>query len=270
MVDSKYIDRIVNAVKENKTGVALTGAGISAESGISTYRDPGGLWDTYKEGASGGMLAVLAAHPDKAPEILRNFFEKLLKAVPNPAHRGLAELENLGLLNAVITQNVDGLHRLAGSLTVYELHGSMYRLRCTACGEKKHLDRDALSDLARSILKNLGSTPERGEHNVFPPCEKCGKETRFDYVGFGEPVQDLTDAIQHADHCGWMMIVGTSGFVHPAASLPYRAKNHGAFIFEINPRKSELTSICDVFLKGTGSEVVPDIVAALKETVMKG
>ena len=255
----------VKAIRTRRPGAALTGAGISAESGISTYRDPGGLWDQYEEGSGGGMLAVLAAHPEKAPEILGGFFGRLEKAVPNPGHLALVDLERMGLLRSVITQNVDGLHRQAGSSTVRELHGSLYRLRCTACQERRPLDRSSLFDLAGAMLKKISESSLAEMAASMPRCS-CGEPMRFDFVGFGEAVQDLDLANRDAAACGWMLIVGTSGVVHPAASLPGLARSQGAFLIEVNPKKSDLTSSCDVFLEGAAGMVLPRLVTELKET----
>lgn len=258
------ISDAVEAIRERSFGVALTGAGVSAESDISTYRDPGGLWDTYKEGASGGMLGVLAAHPDKAPEILSGFFGRLRQAKPNPGHLALADLEHMGLLRAVITQNVDGLHRRAGNSVVRELHGSLYRLRCQICSMKKELDGSSLFELTDAMLKKLNESSLSEMSGVFPTCSCGAGPMRFDYVGFGEGVQDLDLAVQDTDSCDWMLVVGTSGVVYPAASLPDRARSHGAFLIEVNPKESELTSSCDIFLQGTAGQILPKLVSVLK------
>ena len=143
------IEQAAKIISSAKKGVAFTGAGISAASGISTYRDSGGLWDRY---GSQGMLNVLAKHPDKAHEILEDFFSSLEKARPNPAHVALAQLEKMGHLVAVITQNVDNLHREAGSKSVYELHGNLFRFRCMTCGRKQGLPREAFFEMIRPVF----------------------------------------------------------------------------------------------------------------------
>lgn len=260
------VRQAAEAIRARGLGMALTGAGISAESGISTYRDPGALYDQYDQGAQGGMLGVLANNPDKAPEILGAFFERLEKAEPNQGHLGLAELENMGLLKSVATQNVDGLHRLAGSSAVYELHGSMYRLRCVNCGQKRQLDKATLFKLGQDLVRRLTSRSMAEGGGVFPQCE-CGGRTRFDFVAFGEGVQDLEKAVKDAESCGWMLVVGTSGVVYPAASLPRHAKKNGAFLIEINPRESDLTLGCDLFLQGSAAETLPKLLAELKKQV---
>ncbi|MCP4750021.1 MAG: NAD-dependent protein deacylase [Proteobacteria bacterium] len=263
------IRKAIEAIGSRGPGVGLTGAGISAESGISTYRDPGALYDQYDQGSQGGMLGVLANNPDKAPEILGRFFGSLQQARPNPGHLGMAELEAMGVLKSVVTQNVDGLHRLAGSTTVRELHGSMYRVRCGSCGKKRSLERTELYELGERIVRATRESSLQEVGGAFPTCG-CGGRTRFDFVGFGESVQDLDLAVQDVDSCGWMLIVGTSGVVYPAASLPPQAKRNGAYLIEVNPRESDLTSTCDLFVPGTGGEILPELVSALKESRSDG
>jgi NAD-dependent deacetylase len=247
------------------TGVAFTGAGISAESGISTYRDSGGLWDRYQEGASGGFLGVLASHPEEAPEILRGFVDRLIHAKPNPGHVSLAELEKMGYIGTVVTQNVDNLHREAGNSKVYELHGNMFRLRCLGCGQKKNIGKEALRALMMPMIEELRKSDLSKLINLLPECEKCRNKMRPDFVSFGEPVQLLDDAISAVSACDLMLIIGTSGVVYPAASLPMMARSRGARVIEINPQKSDMTHLADIFLQGTAANVLPELVAALKE-----
>jgi NAD-dependent deacetylase len=257
---------IANTLKKRGPGVALTGAGISAESGIRTYRDPGGLWDTYSEGQSGGMLAVLAAHPEKAPEIIDAFFNSLEQARPNPGHLALVEMECMGLLSAVITQNVDDLHRAAGTQTLFELHGNVRRLRCTACGKKERPNRKIYFAGAREAVARLQDFNLKGLTDALPKCPACGGLVRPDFVGFGEAVQDLEPAIAAADSAGFVLIAGTSGVVYPAASLPVRAKRRGAFLVDINPEPGALTPHADVFLQGKAGDILPELVEAIKTT----
>ncbi len=263
---SNLMDKAVEAIGKGGYGTALTGAGISAESGIPTYRDPGNLYDQYDQGKQGGMLGVLMTNPEKAPEILSTFFNKLQEAKPNTGHIGLVELEKMGLLKSVITQNVDGLHRLAGNSKVLELHGSIYRMLCTVCGIKKQMEQNDLFAIADEIPNKLGTITSITEimTGILPPCS-CGGPQRFDFVSFGESVQELNEAVLDVTSCSWMLIVGTSGVVHPAATLPTYAKNNDAFLIEINPKESDLTSQCDIFLKGSAGQVVPELVNALKK-----
>jgi NAD-dependent deacetylase len=243
-----------------RKGVAFTGAGISAESGISTYRDKGGLWDRY---GSQGMLNVLAKHPDKAQEILGGFFSALEAARPNAAHLALARLEEMGHLTAVITQNVDGLHRESGCRTVHELHGNLFRLRCTSCGKKQKLAREAMFEMSRSALAQVSEFSLAAFAQAFPRCE-CGGLTRLDFVSFGESVQALPEATAAAEGCDVMLIVGTSGLVYPAAALPGFAKSGGARLLEINWKESELTPACELSIRAQAADVLPRIMECLE------
>jgi NAD-dependent deacetylase len=254
------VDRAAEMILSARKGVAFTGAGISAASGISTYRDTGGLWDRY---GSQGMLNVLAKHPDKAHEILGGFFSALEAARPNPAHLALARLEEMGHLVAVITQNVDNLHRESGTNTVYELHGNLFRLRCMTCGTKQGLTREALFGMARAALEQITEFSLAAFAQAFPRCE-CGGLTRLDFVSFGESVQSLPEATGAAEACDIMLIVGTSGLVYPAAALPGIAKSSGARMIEINWKESELTSACDLSIQAQAAEALPQIMERLE------
>jgi NAD-dependent deacetylase len=253
------IEQAAKIISSARKGVAFTGAGISAASGISTYRDTGGLWDRY---GSQGILNVLAKHPDKAHEILGDFFSALEKARPNPAHLALAQLEKMGHLAAVITQNVDNLHREAGNKSVYELHGNMYRLCCMICGKKQGLKRGDLWEMVHPVLKNSDAFSLEALIMAFRPCE-CGGMTRPDFVSFGEAVQDLSGAKTAAQTCDVMLVVGTSGVVYPAAALPAIAKTAGARLVEINWKKSELTPLCDLSIRAQAVDALPKIIECL-------
>jgi len=260
------IERAAEMILSARKGVAFTGAGISAASGISTYRDEGGLWDRY---GSQGMLNVLAKHPDKAHEILGGFFSALEAARPNPAHLALARLEEMGHVTALITQNVDNLHREAGSKTVYALHGNLFRLRCMSCGTKQNLSREAMFDMARKALEEIREFSLAAFAQVFPRCE-CGGLTRLDFVSFGESVQALPEATSAVEACDIMLIVGTSGLVYPAAALPGVAKSGGARLLEINWKESELTPSCDISIRAQAAEALPRIMESLDKLGASG
>ena len=257
------IEQAAKIISSARKGVAFTGAGISAASGISTYRDSGGLWDRY---GSQGILNVLAKHPDKTHEILDGFFSALEKARPNPAHLALSQLEKMGHLAGVITQNVDNLHREAGSKSVYELHGNLFRFRCMTCGRKQGgPQRETFFEIVRPVLNKADAFSLEAMLNAFPKC-KCGGMTRPDFVSFGEVVQDLPEAKTAAQTCDVMLIVGTSGVVYPAAALPEIAKSSGARLIEINWKESELTSLCDLSIRAQATEALPRIMACLTPT----
>lgn len=259
----RTIEKAAGIIAERGRVVAFSGAGVSKESGIPTFREPGGLWDRFSPGASGGIMGVISAYTRKAPDILEELLETFRKARPNPGHIALAELEKLGLLLSVITQNIDNLHHEAGNKTVYELHGSVYRLRCLGCGLKMTRERQEFLDQFAELIAEMR---RKGTHNIFslmPHCE-CGGMFRPDFVAFGEAVQDLPQSIEAASTCRVMLVLGTSGVVYPAASLPGYARDAGAVIIEVNPKKSALTHLADFFLEGPTGELVPRLTEAVR------
>jgi NAD-dependent deacetylase len=253
------LEKAAAVIAERGHVVAFSGAGVSKESGIPTFREPGGLWDRFEAGASGGIVGVIAAYPEQAPDILQELLITFREARPNPGHLALVKLERLGLLDAVITQNIDNLHREAGNTTVYELHGSIYRFRCMNCGRKEYRERgEFLAEFERLI----GEMRRRQIPDIFsllPVCE-CGGLFRPDFVSFGEPVQDLHASIEAAEACRVMLVLGTSGVVYPAASLPGHARDAGAIIIEINPERTSLTRLAHYFLQGQTGVVLPELV----------
>ncbi len=229
--------------------VVLTGAGISADSGIPTFRGPDGLWRRYKP----EELATPEAfkrNPRLVWEWYRWRIEMVLRAKPNPGHYALAELERMGLLRCVITQNVDGLHQRAGSRCVVELHGNILRARCTRCGY-----RVEWSEAPRDIP---------------PRCPRCGSLLRPDVVWFGEPIPEEAwrEALRYTMEARVFMVVGTSGVVYPAALLPRLARERGVPIIEVNVQPSALTEeVTDIFLEGRASTVLPRLVEHVRKNL---
>lgn len=227
---TRAVERGAAAIAASKSLVAFTGAGISVESGIPPFRGSGGLWETYDP----SILDIGTFHSDpeaawKAIKAL--FYDHWLACAPNAAHRVLAEWEECGLLAATITQNIDGLHTAAGSRSVVEYHGSLRELVCTRCGTRRE---------AKDV-----------ELAVLPPRCDCGGVLKPDFVFFGEgiPSAAARAAAASVAACDCLLLIGTSGEVHPAASLPPSAKRHGAIIIELNPKPSAYTHrIVDVFL----------------------
>jgi NAD-dependent deacetylase len=244
-------------------GMALTGAGISAESGMSTYRGPGGLWERYPEGKRMGILGMLLYYPQDAPQVLGDFFDRLEHAEPNAAHRALAELERMSLLRGVITQNTDDLHQQAGNRCVYALHGNIYRLRCLTCGSTRVLGRTAFVGLGHALVRAAAISLE-AVVDVLPLCT-CTGRMRPDVVGFGEPVQDIKEALTEVYSCAWMLVVGTSGIVRPAAALPSKAKERGAKIIEVNPLPSPISDLADIVVRAPAGEILPSVVRSVKQ-----
>ena len=232
--------------------VALTGAGVSVESGIAPFRGPGGLWTKYGEPQMDGYRKFLADPKGYWEERLnprrrRRLGIPIHEAEPNPGHFALAEMEEMGLLKVLITQNVDNLHAAAGSQNVIEIHGNTYKLRCVDCGARFFRKGFDLSELP-------------------PRCPNCGGVVKGDTVMFGEPIPSdvLARCMEEAGRCDCMLVVGTSAVVHPAASLPLMAKRRGGVLIEVNPRQSDLSTLCDVCIQAPSGEALPALVSELK------
>jgi NAD-dependent deacetylase len=241
--------------------VAFTGAGISAESGIPTFRGPGGLWDRFEPiefGTWEGLMELAMRKPGLLAEFLAEFRRVLGTARPGPAHRSLARLEDAGLVDAVITQNVDGLHQDAGSRRVIELHGSFRQQVCLACGHRESVSRqDVLDGLDRAIA-GLRAAFVASLASLLPRCSRCDGPARSDFVAFGETVRDFPGAERMVRGCRTLLVVGTSGEVFPAADLPVQASTAGAVVVEVAGGPSEVRS--DVRLSGRAGDVLPALV----------
>jgi len=236
----------------SRFAIAFTGAGISAESGVPTFRGSDGLWRKYRP----EELATPEAfkrNPALVWEFYRWRMRKILEARPNPAHYALAELEEMGILKAVITQNVDDLHREAGTKNIIELHGNIFRVRCTSCPYREN-------------LKASGRVREFVNSEDVPRCPRCGSPLRPDVVWFGEalPRDALERAFRLAEKADVVIVVGTSGLVYPAAYVPYIVKEHGGRVIEVNVERSGITPIADVFLRGKAGEILPKLVELVR------
>ena len=249
--------------------VCLTGAGISAESGIPTFRGKGGMWEKYDPeiyANAEGLMRVLRERPRALVSFLVDFYSVLLEAKPNPAHLALGLLEKKSCLEAVITQNIDNLHQQAGNRNVVELHGNALRIRCMRCLKTFSLEKDRLREMIQLLKKNQNSKFRLLKifSRYFPNCS-CGGRFRIDVVLFGEalPQKELSLAYQYLDRCSLLLLVGTSLVVYPAAGLPFYAKEMGAKIIEINSEKTHFSDICDLNINGSASEVLPEIIRVL-------
>ncbi|HEX8140235.1 MAG TPA: NAD-dependent deacylase [Pyrinomonadaceae bacterium] len=227
---------------EAQSVLVLTGAGVSAESGVPTFRGGGGasVWKgmPFDVISSAGMLAR------DLPSVWEwfDYRRELLKSLsPNPAHLALAQWQHRFHDFLLVTQNIDGLHQAAGSRDVVELHGNIWRARCVTCGAREDL-RD----------KAGVETSERA-------CGVCGDALRPDVVLFGEliPAAPFERAVVKASECELCFVVGTSAVVYPAAALPEVARDAGAYIVEINPESTPLSSLCDERIEGRAGEVLP-------------
>ena len=224
--------------------VVLTGAGISAESGVPTFRDAqSGLWQQYNP----EDLATTAAF-EREPELVWNWYawrRELLSTVePNAGHRALVEMERRSAAFTLITQNVDGLHTRAGNEHVLELHGNIGRVKCFH-------ENEIVSDWKES-------------EQIPPPCPRCGGPLRPDVVWFGEslPQDILQAAFDAARSCDLLFSVGTSSLVQPAASLPFEAKRNEAKVVEVNPERTPLSAAADYVLTGPAGVILPRLIAS--------
>jgi len=229
--------------------LALTGAGMSVESGIPPFRGPGGLWTKHGEPPMNGFERFLADPAAAWRERLdprgpmRELWAALAAARPNPGHRALARLEDLGILRCLITQNIDGLHGEAGSRAVAEIHGNAHLVRCLGCGARQ--PREVVS------------------FDQLPPlCPACGGILKSDTVSFGEPIpSDVLDRCYAAsENCDCMLVAGTSATVYPAAQFPLDVRQRGGTLIEINPYESDLTPACSLSLRGPAGEILPALV----------
>ncbi|MFQ5593488.1 MAG: NAD-dependent deacetylase [Anaerolineae bacterium] len=242
------IEQAAGLTAQAQQVVVFTGAGVSKESGLPTFRDAQeGLWAKYDP----EELASLEGFRRK-PELVWTWYQHRRTLYgdvqPNPGHLAIAELETLVPRVVVITQNVDNLHRRAGSTDIIELHGNIYRFKC-------------LDEGRRMKLNELEQTDDAPPH-----CPHCGSLVRPDVVWFGEylPAGALERAIHESRQCDVMLVVGTSAVVQPAALLPFEAANHGASIIEVNPNPSGATRIADLFLQGPSGEVLPQVLDELR------
>lgn len=233
---SEFIDRL----KEAKRILFFTGAGISAESGISTFRGQDGLWQKFKPEELANFNAFR-----KNPGLVWDWYQYRRKIIndakPNPGHVAIAQFKSFYDEVSVVTQNVDNLHRRAGSENIYELHGNIERNFCADCGERYDYIKFA-------------------EEGV-PKCKSCSGFIRPDVVWFGEylPQDVFAEAEKKASQCDICFVVGTSGIVYPAAYIPLSAKNSGAYLVEVNIERTEMSDKADCTLIGKSGEILPQI-----------
>ncbi len=235
--------QITKKLKDAKRIAFVTGAGISQESGIPTFRGKDGLWRNYDV----MKLATINAFYDN-PKLVWEWYNErrknIFSAEPNLGHKAIAELEKFVEV-VVLTQNIDGLHQKAGSTDVLELHGSIVKIKCSVC------------DFKSEILT---------EFTDMPPLCKCGNILRPDVVWFGEslPKDIWQEAMIHASKCDVMVVVGTSLVVSPANTLPIYAKQNNAIIIEINPDETIMSSDMDFSIRSTSVMALPEFVSIFK------
>jgi NAD-dependent deacetylase len=239
-------DSVLAACKPTKKVVVLTGAGISAESGVPTFRGEDGLWRQYR------AEELATPHAFQAnPKLVWEWYDWrrgiIGKAEPNPGHLAIAEMERVFSHFCLITQNVDGLHRRAGSTKVIEIHGNLWDLRCVAEGTVWEDTRCPLPEI--------------------PPLCACGALLRPHVVWFGESLDqgDLARAYRLIEECDLLFVVGTSAVVQPVASFPLMAKQRGAFVIEVNMDPTPISELADASFQGKAGEILPALLEKVKE-----
>ncbi len=235
---------LIASLRRAASVVALTGAGISAESGVPTFRDAqSGLWAQYSP-ADLATPEAFQSHPRRVWEWYEWRRNLVKQAQPNPGHHALRTLLKRYSNPTLITQNVDALHHRAGSESVLELHGNLFR---TICSRERH------------------PVTEWSESPVPPPCPQCGSPLRPDVVWFGEslPETTLTQAFEATRNAEVFLSIGTSTTVYPAAELPFEAQRNGAQVIEINPETTPFTARADWTLQTAAGTALPQIVALL-------
>ena len=247
-MDHQLIQKAAKDILHSKKTIAFTGAGISVESGIPDFRGAQGLWQKY-DPEEYAHIDAFYANPDKVWLMIKEMFSLIMAAKPNPAHMGLAELERMGLLSSVITQNVDGLHQAAGNTNVIEFHGTHRTLSCLKCSTKIEGTSLTLEDLP-------------------PRCSRCSSLLKPDVVFFGEPIpwEAQIMSFKESKSCKAVLVIGTSAVVYPAATIPITAKERGAIVIEINMEPTPLTNeISDYLIAGSAGEIIPAIVEEVKK-----
>ena len=241
---------LIAALQRAKHVVVFTGAGVSAESGIATFRDAlTGLWERFDVA---DLATPEAFQSDE--ELVWGWYEwrrmQVLRAQPNHAHLAIAALARHVPTLTVITQNVDDLHERGGSVGVLHLHGSLHHPRCSVCGN------------AHTLPPDVPNEPEGGRRLCPPRCHQCGESVRPGVVWFGEnlPVKELSHAFAAASGCDVLFVIGTSGLVQPAANIPLLAKQTGAVVVQVNPMGTQLDSACTWSLHCSAGNVMPNIV----------
>ncbi len=238
-MDDELIKRAADIIANSKKLLVFTGAGISAESGIPTFRGQDGLWENYRVEDVATPEAFL-----RNPRLVWKFYSerrrKALSVKPNAAHYAVARLEKLFDDFLVVTQNVDDLHRKAGNKKLIEIHGNLFREKCTAC----------------AFIRNSESSYEEP-----PLCPDCGAMLRPDVVWFGEPLpeKEINEAFDFAEEADTVIVIGTSAIVFPAAQLPFIVYNHGGKVIEVNLEPTPVTDIANVSIFEKCGIVLPKI-----------
>jgi len=243
--NEKYLSEAVEKFKSASHPVALTGAGISVNSGIADFRSPGGVWTVFSPDEY-ATLEVFLSDPEKAWKLYRELGKCLVDKHPNKGHRVLAELEQKGFLKGLVTQNVDNLHQTAGNTNVLEIHGDHLHLQCLKCSH------------------SIPTSQEHFSSKDIPTCELCSYPLKPNVVLFGEAVRSMQEIENLIINCDLLLVIGTSANVYPAAGLPSMVKQQGGLVYEFNLEQTlsasgylQSTPLSDYFFKGDLSTTLP-------------
>lgn len=243
--------RAAELLSSSRYAVALTGAGVSTESGIPDFRSPGGLWSKY-DPSEFATLSSFLRDPSRF-YLAASDFLSVFTAEPNEGHRALAELEGMGILKAVITQNIDGLHQAAGSKKVVELHGNLRECKCLSCGRVSPIEV-----LVEKLVQ---------EGEIPPLCDACGGILKPNVIFFGEqlPREALEEAFEQVRRCDLLLVAGSSLVVSPANFLPSMAVEAGAHLLIVNEEITPMDPFASVVIRGKTGKVLPELVGLVKE-----
>ena len=249
------LKQVAQWVIQSKNAVVFTGAGLSTESGIPDFRSPGGVWDRYNpEDFYFQNFLASEASREKYWQMATEMYEPMKQAPPNLAHLAIAEMERLGKLDCVITQNIDGLHFKAGNSEkkVIQLHGTATYVTCLNC--KKRYDRDEIQDWLKKGVKA-------------PKCDDCGGPLKPATISFGQsmPERETEEAYHRSSLCDLFIVIGSSLVVQPAASMPLVAKRNGAKLVIINRDPTPYDDMADIVIHGQAGPVMDSILKEVKK-----
>jgi NAD-dependent deacetylase len=253
------IEKIADLIVNSRRFVIFTGAGVSTESGIPDFRSPGGIWEKYNpEDFTYQRFLSSEEAREKYWKMSTEFYHTMKDVRPNAAHIAIAELERMGMVDCVITQNVDGLHQQAGSSPekVIELHGTTRSVSCLTC--RKKYSRDAVQEMIAKGVK-------------VPKCDECNGILKPDTISFGQamPEKETSEAYHRSSICDLFMVIGSSLVVQPAASMPVVAKRSGAKLVIINRDPTPYDNLADFVIHGPAGETMSAILERVREKIGK-
>lgn len=250
------IEKLAKLILESHNIVALTGAGMSTESGIADFRSPGtGLWEKVDPYEFASIHSYVA-NPAKNLEFMLETGKAIFRARPNKGHKALTKLQKLGKLKGVLTQNIDRLHHKAKTKNIVEFHGNAYEAKCMSCGQ--------IYQISFMVNQVLGG-------NYSPSCEKCSGVLKPNAIFFGEPLESKT--LEAADemiaNCDLLLVLGSSLVVYPVAFYPQKALSFGAKLTIINIQETDMDSVAEVVVHEKIGDVLPKVISIIEREIIK-